>query len=196
MVNGCWAIGHRWLYMHPVGPKPNAQELHHEREKPRCVRPGHLRPLVPAGHRYVTALVNWMFTIAPNGKLAIDNVTRSQRERRYAETYRLPSDKALAVEGVASHHKKLPNCPSREALGRPIPSVRWGGKVPPARSRRLLRITVTMKDQQAGMRRIGCESSRGEPGRLMESSSKKKVMWPMCAAYAKKLDATYCMRTR
>lgn len=132
MVNGCWAIGHRWLYMHPVGPKPNAQELHHEREKPRCVRPGHLRPLVPAGHRYVTALVNWMFTIAPNGKLAIDNVTRSQRERRYAETYRLPSDKALAVEGVASHHKKLPNCPSREALGRPIPSVRWGGEGPPS----------------------------------------------------------------
>ena len=107
-VNGRWVIGHRWLYMHLVGPIPNGQELHHECEKPRCVRPGHLRPLVPVDHRHVTAFTKWMFMIAPDGKLAIDNVTRSQRERRYAETYRLPFGEAFLVEESESHHQKLP----------------------------------------------------------------------------------------
>lgn len=92
IVNGRWITVHRWLYMHLVGPIPNAHEMHHECEKPRCVRPGHLVPLTPEQHQSITAFSKFLFGIVPSGVLAIENWSRTDRERMFARAYELPSD--------------------------------------------------------------------------------------------------------
>lgn len=92
IVNGRWVTIHRWLYMHLVGPIPDGYELHHECEKPTCVRPGHLVPLTPDRHRSITEFSRRMFTLAPSAVLGIDNLSRTDRERMFARVYELPSD--------------------------------------------------------------------------------------------------------
>lgn len=94
-LNGRWTTVHRWLYMHLVGPIPNAYEMHHECQKPRCVRPGHLTPLARDQHAAVTAFSNVLFGFAPSGVLAIENVSASDKERMFARVYGLPSDEDL-----------------------------------------------------------------------------------------------------
>ncbi len=92
IVNGRWITVHRWLYMHLVGPIPNAHEMHHECQKPRCVRPGHLTPLSQDAHQDITAFSKMLFGMAPSAILAIDNFSRTDRERMFARAYGLPSD--------------------------------------------------------------------------------------------------------
>lgn len=94
-INGRWYSVHRWLYMHLVGQIPNAHEMHHECEKPACVRPGHLRPLTPERHREITAFSNWMFGVMPTAVLAIENTSHTDAERMFARIYGLPSDESV-----------------------------------------------------------------------------------------------------
>ncbi|WP_424991484.1 HNH endonuclease [Paenarthrobacter nitroguajacolicus] len=109
IVNGRWITVHRWLYMHLVGPIPNAHEMHHECEKPRCVRPGHLTPLTPEQHRAVTAFSQLLFGMAPSAVLAIENTSRTDKERMFARVYGLPADLDAepAVESVFVQGKLL-----------------------------------------------------------------------------------------
>lgn len=91
-VNGRWYTVHRWLFMHLAGPIPDGYELHHECEKPTCVRPGHLVPLTPEKHQSITAFSKLLFTITPTGVLAIDNLSRAEKERMFARVYGLTCD--------------------------------------------------------------------------------------------------------
>jgi hypothetical protein len=102
LINGRWNSVHRWLYMHLVGQIPNAHELHHECEKPACVRPGHLQPLTPARHRDVTTFSTWMFGVVPTAVLGIENTSRTEAERMFAMLYGLPSDLS-ALEEAPEH---------------------------------------------------------------------------------------------
>lgn len=92
IVNGRWISVHRWLYMHLVGPIPDGYHMHHECEKPLCVRPGHLAPLTPEKHREITEFSRLMFNFMPSAVLGIDNVSHTDKERMFAGVYNLPSD--------------------------------------------------------------------------------------------------------
>lgn len=101
IVNGRWFSMHRWFYMHLVGPIPDGHELHHECGKPACVRPGHLTPLTPEKHREITAFTAWMFSVLPTAVLGIDNLSRTDKERRFGMTYGLPVDRSVHVPDPA-----------------------------------------------------------------------------------------------
>ncbi|WP_414635192.1 hypothetical protein [Arthrobacter ipis] len=70
--------------------------MHHECQKPLCMRPGHLTPLTKEAHQAITAFSRMLFGMAPSGVLAIDNLSRTDKERMFARVYRLPSDMDVA----------------------------------------------------------------------------------------------------
>jgi hypothetical protein len=78
------------MYMHLVGPIPNAYELNHECNNPCCARPGHLTPMTKAEHAQVTAARAKFGRMFPGMTILGPDRSHSDRERMFAQMYALP----------------------------------------------------------------------------------------------------------
>lgn len=97
MPDGRWAQVHRWLYMHLVGPIPNAYQMHHSCTVRNCCRPGHLTPLTPDEHADQTAMDVTFRAMFPDEKILGPNRSHSDAERMFARIHGLPEDGSVAI---------------------------------------------------------------------------------------------------
>lgn len=97
MPDGRWALVHKWLFMHLVGPVPDGHQLHHECHNRPCCRPGHLTPIKPGEHAKLTAANAAFRARFPDEIVTAPDRSHTDRERRFAAVYALPADTTITM---------------------------------------------------------------------------------------------------
>lgn len=95
LPDGRWALVHKWLYMHLVGPVPNGHQLHHGCTVRNCCRPGHLQPVTPGEHAKLTTTDMAFRAMFPDEKITGSDRSHTDRERMFALVWGLPADTIL-----------------------------------------------------------------------------------------------------